>query len=150
MPTRRPSSLFAIGLVSIFFLILPTSYRTPTEKKVDKSITEVAQLERRVVQMERKVKDLHFWLSDMENHTTLRLLHQELNAVESGVEPSGSWPNYYSVLLKKLNREKVNPKEVNKVLDRMVAMAKKGKYFFPEQGANLEAFYREVENLRPQ
>lgn len=99
--------------------------------------------------MERKVKDLQFWLSDMENHTTLRLLHWELDAVESGVEPSGSWPNYYAVLLAKLNREGGNPVEVNKILDRMVTMAQRGKYFFPEQGANLEAFYRDVESLRP-
>ena len=149
MPTRRPASLFAIGLVSILFFILPTSSRTSTDKKVDKSITEIAQLERRVVQTERKVEELRYWLSDMENHTTLRLLHRELDAVESGVEPSGSWPNYYSLLVKKLNREGTNPVEVNKILDRMITMSKNGKYFFTGQEANLEAFYRDVESLRP-
>ena len=69
--------------------------------------------------------------------------------MEAGVEPSGSWPNYYTLLIKKLNRERADPMEVNKILDRMVDMTKKGKYFFPGQADNLEAFYRDVGDLRP-
>ena len=145
MSTKRPAPVFAAGLIVLLFVVLPTS-QSQVPVKVD---TNLDRLEGRIVQAERKMESVYLWLSDMENHSTLRLLHQELNAVEAGVEPSGSWPNYYSVLLRKLNREKVNPREVNKILDRMVTMAKKGKYFFPEQKFNLEEFYRDVEDLRP-
>lgn len=147
MPTRRPASLFATGLVFILFLILPTSYRIFTKKTDTSSLSsELATIEKRAILAEAEVKRLNQQISN----TELSLLYTELDAVEfGGVEPSGSWTNYFVILVKELNRNHADPREVNKLLNRMVAMAKKGKYFFPEQETNLEAFYRDVENLRP-
>jgi len=147
----KRSTFFAFGAV-IFVFTLDLALSSPDIKKGEEravSMEELARLEERAVQAEARVKELCYQLSNIENLSTLRLLHQELNAVEAGVEPSGSWPNYYTLLIKKLNRERADPMEVNKILDRMVDMSKKGKYFFPEQKSNLEAFYRDVEDLRP-
>jgi len=148
----KRSTFFVLGaVILVFALDLALSSPDIQRQKGDRTISmeKLARSEERAVQAEARVKELYYQLSNIENLSTLRLLDQELNAVEAGVEPSGSWPNYYTLLIKKLNREGANPMEVNKILDRMVTMAKKGKYFFPEQKFNLEEFYRDVEDLRP-
>ncbi|KKR43920.1 hypothetical protein A2356_03440 [Candidatus Nomurabacteria bacterium RIFOXYB1_FULL_39_16] len=148
MNSRKNSPpLFVLGLLGVLFFALPTSdpKEKSTEAETDAS-QELAALEKRATLAEAEVKRLNRKISS----SVLNLLYKELDAVEfGGVEPSGPWENYYVVLVGELNRKHFNPKEVNKLLDRMVDMSKRGKYFFPGQADNLEAFYQDVERLRP-
>ncbi len=144
---KNSSSIFILIMLGVFLLFFPASPEH-VSTKTDDSL-ELVRLEKRAEQAEECAEYLNSKLSNLENQSTIKLLHDELDVVESGAEPTGSWGNYYLILLEKLNREQVNPQELSKLLDRMVGMTKKGKYFFPGQADNLEAFYRDVEHLRP-
>lgn len=147
MNSRKNSPpLFVLGLLGVLFFALPTS--DPKGKSTERANTsyELVELEKRATLAEAEVKRLNRQISN----TELSLLYTELDAVEfGGVEPSGSWTNYFVVLVEELNRSHADPREVNELLDRMIDMTKKGKYFFPGQADNLEAFYRDVERFRP-
>jgi septal ring factor EnvC (AmiA/AmiB activator) len=148
-PRENSSSLFVLVMLGVFVLLFPTSTEQASTSTETDTSSELARLEKRVEQAEGYAEHLNSQLSDLENFSTIKLLHQELDVVEAGVDPTGSWGNYYLILLEKLNREHADFKEMNKLLDRMVSMTKKGKYFFPEQVDNMEAFYQDVERLRP-
>lgn len=75
-------------------------------------------------------------------------LHQELNAVETGKIRNDWWFDRFAIVVRRLSVAGADPREIDKLLDRVVSLATRAKFAASWTKERKQAFSEDVKRLR--
>jgi hypothetical protein len=149
------SMAVVLGMVLLVVLFFYSINEEPRIDRLDSLISHVELLERNVSELNKTIDEL----TDQHPEVMVEWLTRDLDLLERGQEPSGSFSDSFVATIVRIKEAGGYDEDINALLDRLIYLAGEGKYYnlqhqemtegVGDNGGNFEKFEGFINSFRP-